>query len=466
MLSLHFKKSELIINGFNISVSMVKTFCCILTIFILLGTIFPSFAQTQPWKKLQSPVNVTLRFMSFVDSLTGWAAGEAGTIIRTTDGAENWDIQNSTVQTFIMDIFFVDKNFGWALTLRDEFPFNSILLKTTDGGINWQQESFPDSSNLIRTIFFFDSLNGFVGGSYIAYTSDGGINWTKADVDSSLLSGFPVYRFNFFNRQLGYACGGRIDVAGVIWRTTDGGLNWSAQGVSADEVFDIHILDSLNAITLSGDPEGLYPIADLKTTNAGINWIYDELPYFGLSFRIDFRTYNEGWSASGYKFLLTTNRGETWEEFETPDSAVVYDIQFLDARTGYAVGENGAILKLDPTLVGVEKELPSPEDFILYQNYPNPFNPTTKIKFTIPSTPLSLGEGLGVRLAVYDVLGNEIAVLVDEFKQAGKYEVEFNASSTIRNLASGIYFYQLMVRDPEINSGQGMIQVKKMILLK
>ena len=90
---------------------------------------------------------------------------------------------------------------------------------------------------------------------------------------------------------------------------------------------------------------------------------------------IDFRTYNEGWSASGYKFLLTTNRGETWEEFETPDSAVVYNLQFLDAKTGYAVGENGVILKLDPTLVGIEKDIPPAAEFILYQNYPNPFNP-------------------------------------------------------------------------------------------
>ena len=370
-----------------------------------------------------------------------------------------------------MDIFFVDENLGWALTLKDVFPFNSVILKTTNGGDEWSAENFPDSSKLIRTIFFFDSLNGFVGGSYIAYTSDGGYNWVEADIDSNMVSNFPVYKFNFLNRQFGYACGGRIDVAGVVWRTTNYGLSWNAQGISADEVFDVFIFDSLNAITLSGDPEGLYPIAKITTNNSGETWNNEELPYFGLSFAIDFRTYNEGWSASGYKFLLTTNRGETWEEFETPDSSTVYDVQFTDARTGYAVGENGVILKLDPTLVGVEQVINTPTEFILHQNYPNPFNPTTKIKFTIPSTPLSLGEGLGVRLVVYDVLGNEIAVLVDEYKPAGKYEVEFNASSIIRNLASGIYFYQLRIRGSEINSPPGqaeqeLIQTKKMIYLK
>jgi photosystem II stability/assembly factor-like uncharacterized protein len=440
---------------------MIKTIPGILSFLILMSLPYPSSAQTQPWKKLQSPVNITLRYLFFVDSLTGWAAGEAGTIIRTTDGGDSWVVQNSTVQTFIMDIFFVDENLGWALTLKDEFPFTSVILKTTNGGDEWRADSFPDSSKLIRTIFFFDSLNGFAGGSYIARTSDGGNSWVEADIDSNIVSGFPIYRFNFYNQQFGYACGGRIDVAGVTWRTTNSGLNWSAQGISADEVFDIFIFDSLNAITLSGDPEGLYPIADLKTSNAGINWIYEELPFFGLSFRIDFRTYNEGWSASGYKFLLTTNRGDAWEEFETPDSAVVYDVQFLGARTGYAIGEKGVVLKYispeDTTII-------LPNQFVLYQNYPNPFNSKTLIGY-------DLVVGGGVTLKVYDVLGNEVVTLVDEYKSAGSYDVEFNTSSEssfrlVRNLASGIYFYQLKLVGPEINSGRGLIQTKKMIYIK
>jgi photosystem II stability/assembly factor-like uncharacterized protein len=442
---------------------MIKTISGILSFLILMSLSSHSSAQRQPWKNLQSPVNITLRYLFFVDSLTGWAAGEAGTIIRTTDGGESWEVQNSTVQTFIMDIFFVDENLGWALSLKDVFPFNSVILKTTNGGDEWTAENFPDSSKLIRTIFFFDSLNGFAGGSYIAHTSDGGNSWVESDIDSNMVSGFPVYKFNFLNRHFGYACGGRIDVAGVVWRTTNSGLNWSAQGISADEIFDIFIFDSLNAITLSGDPEGLYPISYLKTTNAGLNWIYEELPFFGLSFNIDFRTYNEGWSASGYKFLLTTNRGETWSEFETPDSSTVYTIQFTDTKTGYAVGENGAVLKyISPP----DSSINVPKQFFLYQNYPNPFNSKTVISY-------DLSASGSIDIKVYDIIGNEITTLVDEFKQAGKYKVEFNASSTIRNLpagrqglASGIYFYQLRIRGSEINSGQELIQTKKMILLK
>jgi hypothetical protein len=102
-----------------------------------------------------------------------------------------------------------------------------------------------------------------------------------------------------------------------------------------------------------------------------------------------------------------------------------------------------------------------PDNFFLSQNYPNPFNPATKIKFTIPSSPLNpspyQGEGERERLitlVVYDVLGFEITTLVNEQKPAGKYEVVFNASE----YSSGIYFYRLQAGE--------LIQTKKMILLK
>jgi 5'-nucleotidase len=96
-----------------------------------------------------------------------------------------------------------------------------------------------------------------------------------------------------------------------------------------------------------------------------------------------------------------------------------------------------------------------PEQFRLEQNYPNPFNPSTKIEFRIADFGF-------VSLKVYDVLGNEVTTLVDEYKPAGKYDVDFDASS----LTSGVYFYQLQAVDPESSSGQAYIETKKMILLK
>ena len=92
-----------------------------------------------------------------------------------------------------------------------------------------------------------------------------------------------------------------------------------------------------------------------------------------------------------------------------------------------------------------------PKEFILSQNYPNPFNPTTKITYSIPSNVLN---GLKVNLSVYNILGQEVAVLVNSVQNAGNYEVEFNAS----NLSSGAYLYRL--------SAGAFIQTSKMILMK
>ena len=105
-----------------------------------------------------------------------------------------------------------------------------------------------------------------------------------------------------------------------------------------------------------------------------------------------------------------------------------------------------------------------PTDFVLHQNYPNPFNPSTKIKFTIPtppsSSPLSKGRNeVGfVTLKVYDVLGNEVATLVNEYKPAGNYEVDFQSTVNNHQLASGVYFYTLRAGS--------FVETKKMILLR
>jgi Secretion system C-terminal sorting domain len=106
----------------------------------------------------------------------------------------------------------------------------------------------------------------------------------------------------------------------------------------------------------------------------------------------------------------------------------------------------------------IEVTVAAPTKFSLQQNYPNPFNPTTKIKYQIPlSPPLLKGEieaGGFVTLKIYDVLGNEIAILVDEYKPAGRYEVEFDGTE----LPSGVYFYQLKAGE--------YVSTKKMVLLR
>ncbi|PJB00049.1 MAG: peptidase S8, partial [Ignavibacteria bacterium CG_4_9_14_3_um_filter_36_18] len=96
---------------------------------------------------------------------------------------------------------------------------------------------------------------------------------------------------------------------------------------------------------------------------------------------------------------------------------------------------------------------------VLYQNYPNPFNPATKIRYNIPFIETHSGASAQkVLLKVYDVLGSEIATLVNEEKFPGVYEVEFNGS----RLSSGVYFYRLTAS----NSGGRYTATKKFVLMK
>jgi myo-inositol-hexaphosphate 3-phosphohydrolase len=119
------------------------------------------------------------------------------------------------------------------------------------------------------------------------------------------------------------------------------------------------------------------------------------------------------------------------------------------------VGWDKIFAKIFP-VTGIEEEKKTPQSFELFQNYPNPFNPTTTISFTIPQEVRR--ETQDVKLVVYDVLGNEVAALVNEEKPAGSYRVEFSGDLIHQTLPSGVYYYQL-------RSGS-LIQTKKMILLK
>jgi len=90
-------------------------------------------------------------------------------------------------------------------------------------------------------------------------------------------------------------------------------------------------------------------------------------------------------------------------------------------------------------------------EYSLTQNYPNPFNPSTKINYSIPKMGF-------VTLKVYDILGREVATLVDKEKPAGNYEVEFSAKGGATDLSSGIYFYKFQAGD--------FVETRKMVLLR
>jgi len=169
-----------------------------------------------------------------------------------------------------------------------------------------------------------------------------------------------------------------------------------------------------------------------------------------------FADQNTGW-AVGHLYnvntgiiLKTTNGGLNWISQVHSSSYWLSSVHFIDNNSGWVVGQNGTILKTitGGELVGVQSiSVEVPSGFSLNQNYPNPFNPVTNLEFGI--------SDLGfVSLKVYDILGKEVATLVNEKLSPGKYKVEFDGSA----LPSGIYFYR-------ITAGE-FTNTKRMMLVK
>jgi hypothetical protein len=345
-------------------------------------------------------------------------------------------------------VTFPNKNIGWALSWTNAPPYGTVILKTFDGGNSWKNEFYNGQDVFLNSIYFADSLNGWIGGNYsgILFTIDGGHIWNQAAIDS--FSGFPMYNFVFANKDYGFASGGSTDIMGVIYKTTNGGKNWTGKSVAADPIQKLYFLDSINIVGIGGDLE--FGAGFIKSMNTGVDWVYKTLNIYGTGLGLSFRTASEGWAPikGGFygRFLVTNDTGNTWNEYVTPDSLFLSDIVFTDSLHGYAVGLNGTILKYKGILTAVKETVEVSSGFSLKQNYPNPFNPSTIISFLIT-------EKANVILKIYDIMGREVKSFAHNMEKG-----EHNIKITSDNLSSGVYIYTLTADKNRAS--------KKMIILK
>jgi photosystem II stability/assembly factor-like uncharacterized protein len=432
-----------------------------LILFVFLFTI--NIYSQVDWVKLNSPTLLNLEKIFCIDSLNCWAAGDSGIIIHTIDGGLNWSIQHSGITTKIQDIFFINNNLGWAVSARLDSIFESYILSTTNGGLSWQKKIFEIENKTFHTVYFLDSLNGWIaGGPSQAFfgTSDGGSTWFQPNFKGDY-SDLPVLKIIFFSKEFGIACGGKHDLIGVIWKTIDGGSTWLSKPMGLEPLRDLYFVDSLNIMGVGGDFE--YGTGIAYSSDGGNTWDYRLPGFLGTATGLSFRKKNEAWAClpAEKKMIISMDSGKSWELYNT-HNATIKDLTFTDSLHGFAVGDSGVILKYSDDVVFTENEnlTNSPTSFFLYQNFPNPFNPGTSIQYAIDSKQF-------VQLKVYDILGRAVATLVNQEQNAGRYKVNFNASF----LSSGVYFYQLRVGDPTSNSpeeqaAQSFIETKNMILLK
>jgi hypothetical protein len=257
-----------------------------------------------------------------------------------------------------------------------------------------------------------------------------------------------VYTIDFINQNLGF-CGGYIG----FFKTTNGGYTWNNVTLPVYMVpTDIFFINNQTGWVI-GYGEG----AILKTTDAGQSWVIQHsFPTYGagLPRRLFFIDSLNGWATTGKpelgNVLQTTDGGDNWNIVDLPTYNVMNDLWFINRDKGWILGTLGNIFCNDSSIIVSSDEIkskPIPSRIEISQNYPNPFNPITKIKYRIADFGF-------VSLKVYDILGREIAALVNEEKSAGNYKVQFDASE----IPNGVYFYQLKAGN--------YIETKKMVLMK
>ena len=426
-----------------------------LLLFILHSTFYNinSYAQQSGWEIIPSGTTAELNSVSFFEYGVGYAVGDSGVVIKSIDSGKTWQ----TLQT------------PTTLNLNDLYVFNETtlcvvgnqgtLLYSGNGGSSWTVYPAIVQDDLLSVSFANNvGICGASSQTILWGTHSGtGIMWL---VIQSGFFGGGFWGAAMLSPQIGFVAGENSIFQPLVGMTTDSGVNWNFHSFYLDgnegRATGVDFTDMFIGYVSARVWDGRGAIA--KTTDSGNNWIttFFSNPLWDIDFPIS------NASLLGYAIgdagliLKTINAGDNWLQQQSGTNLKLNKVYFEDPDFGLAVGENGIILR---TTTGGEpvthSEYISSNEltFKMDQNYPNPFNPITKIKFTVPVT-LSGVEGSLVTLRVFDILGNEIATLVNEAKQAGAYEVEFDGTA----LPSGIYFYQL--------KADAYIQTKKMTILK
>jgi photosystem II stability/assembly factor-like uncharacterized protein len=399
------------------------------------------------WSNYTQGFSDELLDVIFINQQTGFTAGD-NRIYKSTNEGINWvvyELNMSLGFTNVENIMFVDQNTGYAGI------DGGRIARTTNCGMNWQVIETGQYDHL-HGMHFPSVDTGYAVTKYGYYlkTINGGNNWSVTGRDSCSYGDIL-----FSNNTTGFSGGYNNNIdRGIIKRTTNGGLNW-----------EVYYLDTMNSVfDVCNTSENFWFAAGFgrynnnngqdgficRSMDFGNTWQTIQFPHPITS--ITFSSEHTGY-ACAYNNLVykTTNSGDDWFATYNINAGGSDGLCFVDDLTGYGVGRYGQIIKTTSgggVLINIEPQsYIVPVKYNLYQNYPNPFNPATKIKFDIP-------KAMNASLKIYDILGREVSVIVNDFLIPGTYAFDYDGS----NLPSGVYFYVL--------HGEGFTESKKMILLK
>ncbi|MCX6165509.1 MAG: T9SS type A sorting domain-containing protein [Ignavibacteriae bacterium] len=381
------------------------------------------------------------------DSLGGWTTSG---VYKSTDAGANWTLVSQ-------DIY--DSKGIQALIVHPTNPnivycgvFNALavsavgLWKTTNGGTNWVASSTgmdnkqvlciafnPLNPNVLYTGTSMMSPSASTGPCKVFKTCDAGATWTAVVNGIPQLStdNNPIRCMSISNFDTSVVLAGLFmnatALTGGMYLTTNGGQLWTKRQSG--------LYDTVNALPRSclikpGSSTEFFVGLDnstvttkkgvFRTTNAGLNWVSFNSGVMLNTYAIRALAYK----TTGNPTLFAGDGGTATASSGTG----LYEYSWL--ASGIGNSNNGI-----------------PNTFELSQNYPNPFNPITKISYQLPFSGL-------IKISVYDILGREVAILANGYKNAGYYNIEFDGTK----FNSGVYFYRLFT--------DRFVSTKKMILVK
>ncbi|MEI7595080.1 MAG: YCF48-related protein [Bacteroidota bacterium] len=331
--------------------------------------------SAQNWIEQLSGTDSTLYDVCIVNHDTAYASGAHGIILKTTNGGASWLSQNSGVIDGLACITFPSKNIGYASGgFAGGAKANCRLVKTIDGGVNWNNVNVA-TGKCGGGIYFLNADTGFYayanslyGNSVIAMTKDGGSSW------DTVYSGIGwISYFHFVDDSFGYATVNN----GTVLKTTNGGQSWSTSIIPANVwMSGVYFLNKDIGLAGGGPPSAA--VSMFKTIDGGANWT--PIASSNMIFKICFSDNTNGYALTvdvtgAGDIIKTTNVGDSWVPEYTPKSNL-RGMSFLNTNYGYAVGDSGVILKYNISS-DIEPAVIQNNIFALY---PNPTSDIVNLK--------------------------------------------------------------------------------------